>query len=309
MDKQDQITWQLGNMLLGRFPRVEISEERFKDIESSRTKINAAIDIEELWDAVVRNYRAYELAQASLSIMHMTDFSLAEDEFDENRRKLSVHVNNLLSTTRAFLDVTPQRARNLGGDALMKEFKAYTNHAYDASKAYQFMEALRNYSQHNGAAITGLTLGVTRSDKGQLHLEAEDWKLIHTSEARVDSSVLRDHFKAKNLHLLDHFRDKKGMIAITPLIREYVQGINQIVLNLRAATEEIEKKALEINASAEQDLDEAGASKHARAAIKSDGRGVALDQIYLSTRGADSLSQLRNRNGSLQHLTRSTRHA
>jgi hypothetical protein len=310
MSEQDTTSMRhiLGHNVMGLKPEVPITEKRYNAIKDALPKLDAAFQIEEAYDAIIRNYRALELAQAEISISHVIDRALESADFDEHRRALATHVNNLLSAARFFLDVTPQRIQVLGGKPMCEDFKKLTNEVWDNNQGYRFMEALRNYSQHHGASVTGLMMKVGRREN-DVKTNADDWQLVHTMEARVQKADVLPAFKEKVRPDVEALADKKGNISLTKPVREYMVGLNAVMLKTRELMARAETDASDINQQAIEDLKSAGGPGVGLSFMIVDSRGVASEMEPLAVMSADRLYTLRKRNGSIQHLTKSIRHS
>ena len=294
------VEYLLAEMTFDDNPRIVLSEAEFIEIRAALDCLDEVMVIEEAFDAIMMNYRIYEEGQMRATLDHVLDTEHAYDHMTDVRRRSALHLDNLLSTARAFLDITPSRMKKMGGPDLMAEFKRQTSVQYDTIPAYQFMEALRNYAQHEGSSITGMQFDISRSDKADKEL-SDNFKLVFSVHTRLNSELIRQHFKAHTRHLIDTLRDKNGLIDMTPLVRAYIVALNTLMLETRVLLKEREEGWYAINEGSLNRLTEAGSSTHISAAIKRvDGRLV--ETIYLSPRHRAGTERLRKRNGKIGHL-------
>ncbi|MNS16457.1 hypothetical protein D3C72_481100 [compost metagenome] len=299
-EDQPVVEFLLAEMTLDNNPTVPLTEAELIEIRTALDNLDEVMVIEEAFDAIMMNYRIYEEGQMRATLDHVLDTEHATDHMTDVRRRSALHLDNLLSSARAFLDITPSRMKKMGGPDLMAEFKRLTSVQYDAIPAYQFMEALRNYAQHEGSSVTGMRFDISRSDKGR-RLMDKDFKMVFSVQTRLHSELIRKHFKAHVRHLIDTLSDKKGMIDMTPLVRAYIVGLNNIILETRALLKEREEGWYAINQQAIDRLKEAGSSTLISAAIKRvDGRVVETN--YLAPRHQAATTRLRKRNGKITHL-------
>lgn len=292
----------LAEMLLAQNPDVEITEAEFRQYMTALDHQDEVMLIEEAYDAIMLNYRFYEAGQIAAALDHALDTAEDYDAMDDVRRLSALHLDNLLSSARAFLDITPSHMKSLGGAELKAQFKALTAEQYDSNDAYRFMEALRNYTQHRGSSITTMTFDTRRNDTGN-PVDSKEFKLIYSVRSGLIGDVVKGEFKAKNRGLVESLKDKNGKINITPLVRGYIVGLNAIILQTRELLKGREQKWLALNQSGRDRLQAVGASGYANAAIKRVG-GRVVEKTYLNVRYKDRLDRLRKRNGKIAHLTK-----
>lgn len=288
----------------GRATSVPISAIEFRALKAANKGLYDALLVEEAFDAVIQNYAVYERGQMRLILDYVVDRDHHYSVMDDARRKSALHLDNLLSSARSFLDSTPMRLKAIGGVALQARFVDATHRAYDSLPGYRLMEALRNYAQHRGSSINGMTWGLSRSDKGGPL--GDDFKLIHTVEARLHVDLIEREFKAKDRPLLRQLA-VKGSINLTPLVREYVVGMNRVVREVREQLEKSEAVWHELNEKALAKLEVAGPG-WAAGAVAIDAEKV-VDEIELTHRQKERTAKLRRKNGNLDHLVRSQLHA
>lgn len=288
----------------GRPTYVPINATKFRALKAAIDGLYEALLVEEAFDAVMQNYAVYERGQMRLILDYVVDQDHHYSVMDDARRKSALHLDNLLSSARSFLDSTPKRLKAIGGATLQAKFLDATHRAYDSLRGYQLMEALRNYAQHRGSSITGMTWGLSRSDKGGPL--GDDFKLIHTVEARLHVDLIEHEFKAKDRPLL-HQLAEKGSINLTPLVREYVVGLNRVVRDVRKQLEKRETGWHELNENALAKLEVAGPG-WASGAVAMDAEKV-VEEIELTHRQKERTARLRKKNANLDHLVRSQLHA
>jgi hypothetical protein len=114
-------------------PSIEITDIEFEQIGTAVDGLTDIFWIEEIYDAVTQNYRVYEEGQVLITLSHAMGSGRGFDAMDDARRSSAVHLDNLLSSARAFLDTVPQRLRVIGGATLMDAFQASASRVYDAT--------------------------------------------------------------------------------------------------------------------------------------------------------------------------------
>lgn len=276
-----------------------ISAAEFEKIGKAVEGLTDIFWIEEIYDAVTQNYRAYEEGQILLALGHAMGTGRGFDAMDDARRTSGVHLDNLLSSARAFVDAVPQRLRVIGGQVLADAFRASTSRVYDASRAYRFMDALRNYTQHSGSSISGMTYDGRRVPS---QTEPLDFKLTYSVRPSLHVDQVEQDFKAKIRPLLHDLKDDKGQIDITPLVREYMVGLNAIMLEARTLIAPTETTFRAIIDSAHARL-KADGDARLPAVVKTEGdEEVAI--YFLPDNQRERTERLRSRNGNLSHLSR-----
>lgn len=287
--------------VIGPSPRLEISEQEFRSLESELAHIDTYLDIEETWDALLANYRALELALAEMGVDNVL-MGGGNDihDFDDTRRTCTRLVDNMLTTARAFLDKTPSRVRLLFGAEAEQRFRVATSNAYDTYAGYKFMDNLRNYAQHNGSSISGVTYGVRRQER-----EGGPDALVHNAQIGIDRRRLEREFKQHAREVLDRVSDKSGKIDMLPLVREYIQGLDEAMQVVRDIAKEPLEAWLVNNDGAVTKLAAAGGLPVGQVAARFTERGTYAEKVYLHPDARERLRRLRSRNRSLNHLTRS----
>jgi hypothetical protein len=291
----------LTNAVLAPTPKVEITEQDFRSLESDLAHIDTYIEIEEIWDSLLSNYRALELALAEMGVDNvLMGGGNSIHDFDETRRACTRLVDNLLTTARAFLDKTPGRVRLLFGRPAQRAFRLATNKAYDIYSGYKFMDNLRNYAQHNGSSISGVTYNVSRQHRG----EGPD-ALVHNAQIGIDRCRLERAFKQEAREVLDRVSDAKGKIDILPLVRQYMQGLDEVMQIVRETAKEPLEAWLANNDQAVSKLADAGGLAVGQVAVRFSEEGTYAETVQLHPLARERLKRLRSRNRSLKHLTRS----
>src|SRR5687767_2658946 len=90
--------------ILGPVPELEISAEKYKQLQSARTILSHAFSLEETYEIVITNYLALETSILSATAAHMIRESLSYSDFYAMRLELNVRLVNLLTATRLYLD-------------------------------------------------------------------------------------------------------------------------------------------------------------------------------------------------------------
>ena len=291
----------LTTLAVGTPPVIEIDEADFEAIGRAVDGLRDIFWIEEIYDAVTQNYQAYEEGHLLITLAHALGSEEGWDEIDDARRGSARLLDTLLSTARAFTDSVPQRMRSIGGEALMEAFKAATSRVYDDSRAYRFMEALRNYAQHRGSSISAMTFDHKRLTVG----DDGDFKLVYSIRPRFRADDAAEaEFKAKVRPLVQALKDDSGMIDVTPLVREYLVGLNRIMIETRALVAPYEAAFYAVQDEAMSRLEAVAAEAVQMPVALKTQAGVEVAEHYLATSQPERTGRLRRRNGKIEHLPR-----
>lgn len=296
------VRYELTALVVGRKPpKVDLEAAEFEAIGRAVDGLRDIFWIEEIYDAVTQNYRDYEEGQMLITLSHALETDGGWDEIDEARRSSARRLDNLLSAARAFIDSVPQRMRAIGGEALMSAFKTATSRVYDDSRAYRFMDALRNYSQHRGSSISAMTFDHKRQPVGE---DGKDFKLVYSIRPRLRVDDVEMTFKSQVRPLLQALKDDKGMIDITPLVREYLVGLNQIMLETRGLIAPFEAGFYAVQDDAVSRLEAVWSEPlELPVAVKSQDGDEEVSH-FLAISQPERTGRLRKRNGKIAHLPR-----
>jgi len=213
----------IKKVLLGPMAKdkIEISEDTFISVKDSKRFLVAMLEIEEALDSLVENYVELEECLISLTLRYAIFHDLGFINFSIQRNNVNRKFSNLLSSARAFLDrLSAFAKRQLGEDALAF-VASLTHEAYDGSLAYQFLEKLRNHTQHQGQGIHSLSYSS---------------KWVNTGQGDAIRSVslffadYQEVLRSKNFSktFLSKIPNDNGKIDLKPFTREYVSKLANV---------------------------------------------------------------------------------
>lgn len=208
-------------------PSIEISEQHFKEIEFAKNGLIAVSLIEELFSAVLENYLEFEIDLLEVSARYLVlrpDFE--PSIFQNDRERFNRRLMNLLSACRSYIDQSKHYISGLVGrgqtfDAVIKARSAQ----YDSILGYRAMELLRNYVQHQGFPIHGMSY----ANSWENSEERRKAKMRIVVSVRLKIEELRsdpEHQKPSKRKILDELPHKQGMCDLRPLIREYITSLS-----------------------------------------------------------------------------------
>jgi hypothetical protein len=217
----------LARLVFGSRKFVSITEDEYLDIRQRSDLLLEALFIEEKFDLVIDNYLEFETDLLDSVAREMVRGVENWTSFQRERNQMNRRVVNLLSSCRLYLDHTRHHLSKMGNDNSenVQAIEAITSAQYDGSLGYRVMEALRNYVQHRGYPIHGVSFSAKWVDDRK--------KLMYavTPYMKVNDLEEDRKFKATVLEELKNLGEK---IDIKPMMREYIQGLSKIQSQVRA---------------------------------------------------------------------------
>lgn len=139
---------------------IAITLEDYCALKQARQVLTGALAIEEKYALLVSNYFDLEKQLLELAAASAIAFDFSYHSFFESRTSLNIRIVNLLTGARLYLDHIPQDVADCLSDAsdAREKVKARCSQEYDEHLEYRFMEALRNYVQHRGMAVHGVSM-------------------------------------------------------------------------------------------------------------------------------------------------------
>jgi hypothetical protein len=216
----------LARLVLGASKFVSMTEEEYFDIRRRREILLEALFIEEKFDLVVDNYLEFETDLLDSVAREMVRGVQSWTAFQAERNQMNRRIVNLLSACRLYLDHTRHHLGNIDSNngEIAKTIEAKISAQYDGSLGYRTMEALRNYVQHRGYPLHGVTFDARWLD---------DWKKARyavTPYMKIAELAEDGKFKAA---VLEELKARGDTADIKPIVREYVDGLGKIHTEVR----------------------------------------------------------------------------
>lgn len=142
---------------MGNPPTVDISSELFNALSHARTVLSGAFVIEQLYEGLIRSYTELEQEIMTFGTVSMLTTPSSYESFFEPNIAVNLRVAYFLTATRMYQDQVAHRIVDCG--VPLSVFKALCSAQYDSHFEYRFMEALRNYVQHQGLAVHSCSTG------------------------------------------------------------------------------------------------------------------------------------------------------
>ena len=226
--KTGLMQWVLGDKHFLEMPQGTIGT-----LQAAMKDLREVVDIEQKFDILYSNFIELEQEIAAVTIRDAyRNFENVTDLFDF-KQVITRRVGNLLSSARLYVDQIKHHLSALyPADGTKKaEVESYFHHEYDALLGYRVMEALRNYSQHRGLPVHGMSHGGKWVDDGlpTKRIEYNTALTISLKELETDASI-----KPKIMAELKVIGEN---VDLKPLIREYMEGLANVHMKIRLLLE------------------------------------------------------------------------
>jgi hypothetical protein len=218
----------LTRLVLGCAAFVRLTEAEYAQIREKRDLLLEILYVEQKFDLLLDNYLEFETDLLQSCAREMVRGVSSWTEFQDETNQLNRRVVNLLSACRLYLDHACHHMQNVDYlvPGIRSKIKATTSSRYDALLGYRVMEALRNYVQHRGYPIHGITLELSKPKDGTGVVYAVT-PYLAVKEVAADGK-----FKAA---VLKELQELGETIDLKPLVRQYVAGLSEVHLEIRNA--------------------------------------------------------------------------
>lgn len=215
----------LEQPVLAEHPVIELDEARFNEVRDAVRGAFFALSMEEKLKIAVDNHIEFEELLLNMALRAAAysndDWSAAVDRIQAVNRRLS----NLLSSVLMYIDHAKRGLPAVfGRDSVEKAaFKSANEAEKSASPLFSFALDLRDYVQHQGLAISPLSLAADRDSAG------ERYRYI----PYIETATLRIKERGRLRPLppgLEPFltKDTRGRLDVRPIVREAVSALARI---------------------------------------------------------------------------------
>lgn len=214
----------------------------------ARNVILMAISIEEAFDVLIDNYLEFESTLLQSTNQYLIRFIDAHETFQSERRLFNRRLINLLTTSRAYLDQTGHQFSNNFGESSPQyiSFNEKGNSEYDAHLGYRVMEALRNHVQHFGWPIHSVLYSAQLIGDLSNAKSISNAKSLYVIHLFMKTKYLEENNKFNKKMLIElKSIEKKDGIDLKLMIREYMEGLADIHIEVRALLQETIRKSKE----------------------------------------------------------------
>ncbi len=282
---------------------VQITEPEFWEIKAAKDGLLEALFIEEKFDLVIENLLELESTMLNSAVrgayLHNQDWESYQDE----RGLLNRRLINLLTAARIYIHHVKHHVKKVFLDAhdmgAAPDLKSLFSREYDARLGFRAGEALRNFVQHRGFPVHGITFETRRMDRteeGISDLRCGLSTYLVPEELREDGD-----FKKSVLEELESLGNK---VDLKFLVRDYIEGIanvhNDIRERVQPQVDHWEEKITSAIARFEQVSPEEGVIALSAIQRNEDGQWVRTVQIFAEF--MQYRRTLRKKNSYLQSL-------
>lgn len=212
---------------------LEISKDEYDSIRKAKRRQLIVLGTEDKFDLLLSNYEEYERALLELTLHQMVFRGIDWDGFQSDLQLVNRRLANLLSAVRLYLD---QVNHDLSGmDDLTVELSAAVSDErskqYDGKLSFRVMEATRNYTQHRSLPVQRLSypMHVVEPTSATSGMSFSAVPSLDVAQLESDGG-----FKAA---VLEELKSSSRYVPITPMVREYVEGIGNVQERLRTVVD------------------------------------------------------------------------
>lgn len=209
-----------------------ITKDEYDDIAKANRGLIALLHIEEKFDIFIENYLELEQELLSIALRDMATFEHSPQAFQDTRGVVNRRLLNFLSAGRLYIDQIKRHLSEIDQGVLASTNKLISD-IYDGNASFRITEALRNYVQHCGFPT---------------HAISHSWKRITSDKSvrlqffvspTVDHDELAKDKTFKKQALTDlQAMSVKGRVKLMPCVRQYVELMGGIHVQLRKSLEQ-----------------------------------------------------------------------
>ena len=214
---------------------IDISAEEFEQVKLAKKNSLVFLRIEERLDILLENFAEYEKEHLELALRRAIFRDLDWSSFRKNTLTIVRRLANLLSAARLYIDQFKHDLSAVYGSGSQQQIdlKQALSREYDNRFGYRVMEAVRNFVQHRSLPLHSLSYPSAWED-----MESESERQLRFGIVPfLDVAELLEDPEFKKTVKAELEQDPKP-INITPLVREYIEGIGSAHEEFRKRTEQ-----------------------------------------------------------------------
>jgi hypothetical protein len=210
---------------------IDMAEEEYSELVTAKGALVAMIGVEQKFDLLLENYADYERELLTLSLHQVLHRDLHWQGFQEDLAVVTRRLANLLSAARLYVDqIKHDLSSAFGpGHTVTGTISRKTSEQYDARLGYRVMETLRNIMQHRSLPVHQLSYPSNREEtpSGPRHRirTVPSLSVARLRDANLKASVVSE------------LEAKGEYVPLTPLVREYIEGLGHVHEALREVAE------------------------------------------------------------------------
>lgn len=285
--------------VLGDWPEVQITAEQYDQIRSGRDVLGAAHAFEQRYQLLLENFREYEQSLLDIALRQMISWQVDWADFEDIKRLVNRRLSNCLASVLLYLDQGKRDLPVVIGDGLSAKgwFQKTTDQQRSRHLGFQLMEVLRDVIQHQELPIQSFALPMTRH--GDL---PETSRISFNALAFVELNDLRTliygggrrqkQFDQASFKRLEARADRKGHVDLSPLLREYVEGVSEVHAAFRDLAEARVASARKIMAATIAQYQECCGREIERVLVQKLRGDVEDERVHVHLEVADHLCRL-----------------
>ena len=291
----------LTRLTFGNPPKIEIDATRYAALKDAMRIQIIALEIEEKFDLLMRNYEEFEGEILKLTLSHMVRAYPTWSRMSSARQLLIRRLVNLLSTSRLYIDHVKHAISGSSKDLRCTQVQVEDAFCkqYDKSIGYRIMEALRNHIQHRSVAVK------TISYPGQVERGEEDEPLWNFRlDLTLDMESLRrdKRFKRSVLQEIEALPPPRRDPIL--FVRQYVEGLCHAQEQLRGIIQSAVDGADEAVDKAIGDWTRDGHDPVGLSAVKFRGNSTVEERVYVLNNANKKRAEMVAENSSFANLSR-----
>jgi hypothetical protein len=245
--------YKITRAICGQQPSIELTYEEYAHTLEAKRNLWIFLGIEEKLDLLLQNYAEYERTLLDLALHQMICRDLDWSSFRADIQLVNRRLTNLFSAARLYVD---QIKHDLGavygqGSEMVSAIKKELSKQYDASLGYRAMEAIRNHIQHRSLVVHRMSYPSRLENP-----KVPGGRVRYSIVPSLDTAELEKDRDVKG-SVLNELRDRGRYVPLTPLVREYIEGLAHIHEVLRemtsadtsvweAALENVQRRAVDV---------------------------------------------------------------
>lgn len=279
---------------------IDLTPEEYATIRQAKRRLVLVLGIEEKFDLVLENYAEYERSLLELTLHQMLYRDLDWSSFRTDIQLVNRRLANLLSAARLYLD---QSGHDLvamyGSDSeVANGVRVERNCQYDTKLGYRVMEAVRNCAQHRSLPVHRMSYPSRVEQPGVPQSKLRFGIIPSLDTARLDED---GEIKPR---ILDELKQRGTYVPLTPLVREYVDGLGRVQETLRAKTTvDVARWEAVLTRVEERAKEALEGSLHALSVVAEDDEGIWREIDHIFTDLCERRRALSRKNGGLDRLS------
>ncbi len=219
----------LMRFFIGSRSFIPIDELTANALKTAMDDLHEMVDVEQKFDIVMENFLELETEMTTRLLKQAYLAEGTSQEFYNDKLSFNRRIINILTSTRLYID---QAAHHIGvffpkDASKAAELKSLFSHEYDTVLAYRVMEALRNFAQHRGLPLQGMTYKTRWIDAEKDEAQLQFNVALNLIVADLDGPG------GLKKSVLDELKNKGDKVDIKKMMREYVEALARVHVAFR----------------------------------------------------------------------------